>query len=87
MNPRPVRVPVGVIELLRLFVVVFFAGLGYQVAVAADPVSLQLGPLDAVDHQLTFGPGPKTIVKVPPVGPIRLRFRLRKAKLFGWSLA
>ena len=44
------------------------------------------GPLDTVDHQLTFGPGPKSIVKVPPVGPIRLRFRLKNAKLFGWSL-
>jgi hypothetical protein len=44
------------------------------------------GPLDAVDHQLTFGPGPKSIVKIPPVGPIRLRMYLKKTKLFGWSL-
>ncbi len=55
MNPRPLRVPVGVIELLRLFVVVFFAGLGYQVAVAADPVDLRLGPLDAAGAGVLLG--------------------------------
>ena len=55
MNPRLVRVPVGVIELLRLFVVVFFAGLGYQIAVAAQPVSLRLGPLDATGAAVLLG--------------------------------
>ncbi|MGN6612563.1 MAG: PIN/TRAM domain-containing protein [Angustibacter sp.] len=55
MNPRPVRVPVGVIELLRLFVVVFFAGLGYQIAAAAQPVSLRLGPLDATGAAVLLG--------------------------------
>ncbi len=51
-----------------------------------DEIPAIQGPLDAVDHVLTFGPGPKSIVKVPPVGPIRLRVYLKKAKLFGWSL-
>ncbi|WP_426565288.1 PIN/TRAM domain-containing protein [Angustibacter sp. McL0619] len=55
MNPRPIRVPAGVIELLRLFVVVFFAGLGYQIAVATDPEQLQLGPLDAVGAGVLLG--------------------------------
>ncbi|GAA4360727.1 PIN/TRAM domain-containing protein [Angustibacter luteus] len=55
MNPRPVRVPVGVIELLRLFVVVFFAGLGYQIAVAAEPTDVRLGPLDAVGAGVLLG--------------------------------
>jgi hypothetical protein len=51
-----------------------------------DEIAPITGPLDAADHQLTFGPGPKSIVKIPPVGPIRLRMYLKKAKLFGWSL-
>lgn len=44
------------------------------------------GPLDAVSHTLTFGPGPKTIVKLPPAGPVRLRLRLRRARLYGWDV-
>jgi hypothetical protein len=43
------------------------------------------GPLDAVDHVVPFGPGPKTIMVIPQVGPIRFRFWLKKAKLYGWS--
>jgi uncharacterized protein YacL len=48
-------VPAGVIELLRLFVVVFFAGLGYQIAVVTDPEELRLGPLDAVGAGVLLG--------------------------------
>lgn len=51
-----------------------------------DEIPPIAGPLDATDHPLTFGPGPKTIVKLPPIGPIRLRFRLRQATLYGFSL-
>ncbi|MGH8937770.1 MAG: hypothetical protein ACRDV2_00280, partial [Actinomycetes bacterium] len=36
MKPRLTRVPSAVVELLRLFVVVFFAGLGYYVAAVVD---------------------------------------------------
>jgi len=50
-----------------------------------DEIDRIKGPLDAVDHPVTFGPGPKTIMKFPPVGPIRLRVRMRHAKLYGWS--
>ena len=53
-----------------------------------DEIPPITGPLDAVDHHLTFGPGPKTIVKLPhAIGPIRLRFRMQKAKLYGWSVS
>jgi uncharacterized protein YacL len=48
-------VPVGVIELLRLFVVVFFAGLGYQIAAAAEPETLRLGPLDTTGAAVLLG--------------------------------
>lgn len=47
MSTRPLNVPVGVVELLRLFVVVFGAGLGYQIVRVAEPVDVSLGPLDA----------------------------------------
>jgi hypothetical protein len=47
------------------------------------------GPLDAVDHPLTFGPGPKTIVKLPDAAlagaGVRLRFFLKHATLWGWT--
>ncbi len=36
MSPRPARVPNAVVELLRLCVVVFFAGLGYELAQVAE---------------------------------------------------
>ena len=51
-----------------------------------DEIPRVNGPLDAVGHRLTFGPGPKTIVKLPPVGPVRLRLLMKNAKLFGWAL-
>jgi uncharacterized protein YacL len=44
-----------VLELLRLFVVVFFAGLGYQVASAFEPVDVRLGPLDTVAAGVLLG--------------------------------
>ncbi len=50
------RVPVGVIELLRLFVVVFFAGLGYQIAAAgAAGRRCGSGPLDATGAAVLLG--------------------------------
>jgi hypothetical protein len=52
-----------------------------------DEIPPIAGPLDEVDHLVTFGPGPKTVMKIPPVGPIRFRFRLINASLFGWSFA
>jgi hypothetical protein len=44
------------------------------------------GPLDALQHTLTFGPGPKTVVKLPPIGPVRLRFRMKRACLYAWAV-
>jgi hypothetical protein len=52
-----------------------------------DEIAPLTGPLDATRHHLTFGPGPKTIVKLPPIGPVRLHFRLTRATLYGWTLA
>ena len=49
MSPRITRVPSAVVELLRLCVVVFFAGLGYQVANATEtPQKTILGPFNAL---------------------------------------
>jgi uncharacterized protein YacL len=49
MSPRISRVPSVVVELLRLCVVVFFAGLGYQVASSlADSDKGILGPFNAL---------------------------------------
>jgi hypothetical protein len=48
-----------------------------------------VGPADAVDIPFTFGPeadaGPKSVLKFPTRGPVRMRIKLRKATLFGWS--
>lgn len=48
------------------------------------------GPIDAVDIPFTFGPdigaGPKKVLKFPTRGPVRLRLKLKKAAVFGWSL-
>jgi uncharacterized protein YacL len=46
VKSRAWQIPNGVIEVLRLFVVVFFAGLGYQTIDAVDPDRVRLGPLD-----------------------------------------
>jgi uncharacterized protein YacL len=49
MSPRITRVPNAVVELLRLCVVVFFAGLGYQVAKSLATTDRQvLGPFNAL---------------------------------------
>jgi hypothetical protein len=50
-----------------------------------DEIQPLEGPLDSVDAPVLFGPGPKTIWKLPPVGAVRLRFRMRNATLYGWS--
>ncbi|NQU09668.1 hypothetical protein HQ590_02670 [bacterium] len=44
------------------------------------------GPVDGVDIPVLFGPGPKSIVKLPPVGPVRLRLRMKRATLYGFSV-
>jgi len=51
-----------------------------------DEIPIIEGPVDAVDHPVTFGPGPKTIMKLPQFGPIRFRFKMKHATLFGWTL-
>lgn len=51
-----------------------------------DEIPAITGPLDTVDHPVTFGPGPKSIIKLPPGDKVRLRFWLKDAALFGWSL-
>lgn len=51
-----------------------------------DEIPAIEGPLDDTDHLLTFGPGPKTIVKLPTAGPVRMRFFMQRATLFGFSL-
>src|SRR3954469_7735751 len=56
MASRIPRAPAGVVELLRLLVVVFFAGVGYEVAreVAPDGV---LGPFNGVSLGVIVGSG------------------------------
>jgi hypothetical protein len=50
-----------------------------------DEIDTIASPLDEVDHLVTFGPGPKTIMRFPPIGPIRLRVFMKQATLYGWS--
>jgi len=50
-----------------------------------DELDLITGPLDEVDHIVTFGPGPKTIMRFPAVGPVRFRFFMQRATVYGWS--
>lgn len=50
-----------------------------------DEIPPITGPLDAVDHLVPFGPGPKTIMRWRPTGPVRFRFRLQHATLYGWK--
>lgn len=50
-----------------------------------DEIDLIRGSLDATDHIVTFGPGPKTIMRFPPIGPVRIRCFLKQATLYGWS--
>ena len=57
MKSRIPRAPSGVVELLRLFVIVFFAGVGYEVArqiVSGDNV---LGPFNGVTLGVIVGSG------------------------------
>jgi len=50
-----------------------------------DEIPEIVGPVDSTAHHVTFGPGPKTIVKLPTGGPIRLRFFMQNATLYGWT--
>jgi len=50
-----------------------------------DEIHLISGPIDDVDIPVTCGPGPKTVIKFPLAGPIRFRFFIKKAKLYGYS--
>lgn len=50
-----------------------------------DEIPPITGPVDAVDHTLTFGPGPKSILVFPTRGPVRMRIKMSRATLFGWS--
>jgi uncharacterized protein YacL len=54
--PRP-RTPSPVLEALRLLVVVFFAGAGYQVGAAVDPSRPVLGALNGTAVGLVLGSG------------------------------
>ncbi|MGL4172911.1 MAG: PIN/TRAM domain-containing protein [Actinomycetota bacterium] len=54
---RAWRVPDWVIEILRLFVVVFFAGLGYYIANGMSSDDVRLGPLDGVTLGVLLGAG------------------------------
>jgi hypothetical protein len=51
-----------------------------------DEIMPVTGPIDEVDIPVLFGPGPKSIWKLPPIGPIRLRMRMKNATLYGWSI-
>ncbi len=55
MTPRESRFPTGVIEALRLCVVVFFAGVGYEASglIGASPVGI--GPLDSSGIGVVLG--------------------------------
>jgi uncharacterized protein YacL len=54
---RRVRTPPAVLEVLRLLVVVFFAGAGYQVGTAVDPDRPVLGALNGTALGLVLGSG------------------------------
>ena len=49
------RTPVALVELLRVLVVIFFAGLGYQAGMALDPHGLVAGSFSAGAIGLTLG--------------------------------
>ncbi|GAC1332872.1 MAG: hypothetical protein NVSMB13_21640 [Mycobacteriales bacterium] len=54
---RGTGAPRGVVELLRLFCVVFFAGVGYQVSKVVGHDATLLGPLDTVAVGVLVGSG------------------------------
>src|SRR3954470_19309199 len=51
------RAPAGVVELLRLLVVVFFAGVGYEIANEVNSGDSVLGPFNGVGIGVIFGSG------------------------------
>ena len=56
MARRPTRMPSGAVELLRLFVMVFCASIGYQLASLADSSADALvGPFDALSLGMILG--------------------------------
>jgi uncharacterized protein YacL len=55
MSARDVRLPRGVVELLRLCVVAFFAGIGYEVSSALDAEGVAVGPIDGVGVGVLLG--------------------------------
>jgi uncharacterized protein YacL len=55
MKPRDVRLPRGVVELLRLCIVAFFAGIGYEVSAALDADGVAVGPIDGVGVGVLLG--------------------------------
>jgi uncharacterized protein YacL len=55
VNGREIRLPRGVVEVLRLCVVAFFAGVGYEVASALDAEGLAFGPIDGVGVGVLHG--------------------------------
>jgi uncharacterized protein YacL len=55
MSKRTARVPGGVVELLRFFAVVFFAGVGYEVARSLDSSEPILGPFNGVAVGVLIG--------------------------------
>jgi uncharacterized protein YacL len=55
--PGRVRTPPAVLEVLRLLVVVLFAGAGYQVGTAVDPERAVLGALNGTALGLVLGSG------------------------------
>jgi uncharacterized protein YacL len=56
-SSRRPRTPPAVLEVLRLLVVVFFAGAGYQLGAAADPELPVLGALNGTAVGLVLGSG------------------------------
>ena len=55
MTTRDARLPNGVVEALRLCVVVFFAGVGYEASRLIGPTPVAVGPLDSVGVGVLLG--------------------------------
>lgn len=55
MSPREARLPGGFVEVLRLCVVVFFAGIGYEISSQFDASKVDVGPLDGVGIGVLLG--------------------------------
>lgn len=68
--------------------VTFCDELGYPMsALGLDQGETLRGPLDSLSAPITAGPGRKTTLKFPTRGPIRLRIKMRHARIFGWTLS